>query len=184
MDAIISFKHANNHISYQWTHTAVDITESLSEAQIAQAASWAEEREIWFRDALFKCASAAERDAVTDALDALGWAYETHEPNLTGRQKQRIEEAQVTRLDQLPPLLQAPASTYWARIIEIDTGRDRPVRVARNWGGDTITRWAYAAQQVADLYAAGRLAAGDRVLVEFVDQNKDQPCVVDKVWGV
>ena len=75
-------------------------------------------------------------------------------------------------------------SMHWARVDSFHAGEQKPLRVKRQWQGRKITVDCYVTQNIADMYQAGNLAAGDVVLVIFVEGDLDKPIAIDKVYGV
>jgi hypothetical protein len=91
--------------------------------------------------------------------------------------------------EDLPCVYEAPQRpvvprmfTHWARILEMNPGQERPLRVQRTYRGEQFTVRCYVTKDLVDLYQAGELAVGDFVLVMFVDGDRNQPLATQKVY--
>jgi len=72
--------------------------------------------------------------------------------------------------------------TYWAKVVSFSAGAEKPLKVSRTYRGQEITIDCYATERVRELNATGKLAAGDIVLVQFVDGDPDKPIAVEKAY--
>lgn len=62
-----------------------------------------------------------------------------------------------------------PRSAHISIIDAIDTGKTRPVRIKRVWGGRDYFYDCFATESVKDQFVQGDVAVGDYVLVHFDD---------------
>jgi len=72
--------------------------------------------------------------------------------------------------------------TYWAKVKAFSVGTEKPLKVGRDFKGAEVEIDCYVTQRIAELYQAGKLAAGDFVLVQFVDGDPDNPITIDKAY--
>ena len=169
---VISFQHRADGVYYRWTHSAVNITTELTVEQLAQAAAWAENNDVWFhsRHILSLCANATQQLAVTNALDAQGYQYGIETSSLTAEDKSIIKKAQISNRNDIAGLLDALHGIHWATVTAVDTQTPRGITVTR--GSRTLA-----------CYGCLVPSAGDKVLVAFVDGDADKACVIGKVLG-
>ena len=184
---VIGFGYVADGIQYDFTYSGVDISTSLTEEQLEQAVTWAESNDIWFHsgETLFLCADAAEQAQVTNALDAQQYSYEVRSSDLSDIEKVVIEDAQITRRDEIAGVIAAMdvySVPHWAVVNSIDTEAVKPLQVTRSWHGYTVQFRCYVTQDIVDVYLAGKLAVGDYVLVVFVDRDKDKPLATQKIY--
>ena len=170
---IISFQHSNNRTSYTWTHSAVNVTTELTPEQLAQAVAWAEASEVWFHsgETLFLCADAGQVTAVESVLDAAEIEYETEASPLTLLDRHIIEQAGITRRDQIEEELGRIGSTYRAEVTAVDTSTPRGITIQRG-------------EIVLQCYGTMIPDVGDVVIVVFGDNDPNNPCVIGKVLGL
>jgi len=176
MDAkwtVISFKHRADGVHCRWTRSVINVTTGLTEEQLAQAAEWAENNDVWFssKRTLFLCADAAEQAAVTNVLDAQCYDYDVELSLLTPEDKSIIDKAQVSNRNDIAGLLDVPRGIHWATVTAVDTQKARGITVAR--GSRTVECYGCLIPEI-----------GDKVLVAFVDGDADKPCVISKVLGL
>jgi len=70
--------------------------------------------------------------------------------------------------------------TYWAKVVSFAASAEKPLKVSRAYKGQEITIGCYVTERIRELNEAGKLAAGDFVLVQFVDGDPDKPIAVEK----
>jgi hypothetical protein len=66
-----------------------------------------------------------------------------------------------------------PRAIYACACVELDPASEKPIKVKRN----ACEVWCYASNAMRALLAMGKLAVGDKVLVAFVDGDREKPCV-------
>ncbi|MBI2849766.1 MAG: hypothetical protein HYX80_01830 [Chloroflexi bacterium] len=79
------------------------------------------------------------------------------------------------------PRFVPPVFGCWAILQAVNVGAVKPATVRRNWQGTDYTLDCYITQHVRDEWVAGRIAIGDYVLVEYLDQDPDRAGVVAKI---
>lgn len=72
--------------------------------------------------------------------------------------------------------------TYWAKVKAFSVGAEKPLKVGRDFKGAEVEIDCYVTERIREFNAAGKLAAGDIVLVQFVDGDPDKPVVVEKAY--
>jgi len=70
--------------------------------------------------------------------------------------------------------------TYWAKVKSFSVGVEKPLKVGRDFKGAEVEIDCYVTERIKELYQAGKLAAGDYVLVQFIDGDSDRPIAVEK----
>lgn len=70
-------------------------------------------------------------------------------------------------------------SIYFVEVEAIDAEKPKPVTVKRK----DATLDCYVTERAIELYKAGKLTAGDIVLIAFVDGDPNKPVIIDKLGG-
>ena len=80
-----------------------------------------------------------------------------------------------------------PQSTHIAKLKAVDIGANKPLTVTRKFQGLTYDVQCFVSQSVVELYLDGKVAIGDFVIVDYIDESPNDvalniPIVVDKVY--
>jgi len=71
---------------------------------------------------------------------------------------------------------------YWAKVVSFTAGATKPLKIGRIYKGVETQIDCYVTERIRELYQAGRLAADDYVLVQFVDGDSDKPIAIEKAY--
>lgn len=75
-----------------------------------------------------------------------------------------------------------PEIAHWAQVTGFNVAALKPLSVERNYKGELYTFDCYVTETVKDQYQAGDIVIDDFVLVVFVDDRKDQPLAISKIF--
>ena len=97
-----------------------------------------------------------------------------------------LTDAEKTRLDGLMyAKREQPISydgIYWAKVQAFTASATKPLKIGRIYKGVETQIDCYVTERIRELYQAGKLTAGDFVLVQFVDGDPDKPIVIEKAY--
>lgn len=100
---------------------------------------------------------------------------DTHRVRLIAEAQSKEEQRHENKHIEAPDI-------SWVRVEEFNVGAEKPLKVSREYKGETYSFWCYVTQDIVDAYQAGNLSVGDYVSLVFVDADKGKPLVMQKIY--